>query len=76
MTVFFPGIITCTIPNNGNNGTMVMYITQHNVYMSMQYTANFNSCKNRNKYLKNLVVFLIFSQNIEAVLTSTHNLCF
>ena len=52
----------------------------------MQYTAIFNCCKNGNFQVNNCDSFLIFAQNIdsgytlepprEAVLTSTHNLCF
>ena len=52
----------------------------------MQYTAVFHGCKNVNFQMKNYNIFLIFAQNIdcgytlepphEAVLTSTHNLCF
>ena len=42
----------------------------------MQYTAIFHGCKNDNFQMKNCDTFLIFAQNIEAVLTSTHNLCF
>ena len=51
----------------------------------MQYTAIFYGCKNVNLQMKNYNIFLIFAQNIdcgytleprEAVLTSTHNLCF
>ena len=51
--------------------------------MLMQYTAIFHGCKNVNFQMKNYNIFLIFAQNIdcgytlfEAVLTSTHNLCF
>ena len=54
--------------------------------MLMQYTANFKSCKNDNFLIQNCSIFLNFAQNIdygytveppgEAVLTSTHNLCF
>ena len=49
----------------------------------MQYTAIFNGCKNVYFQMKIFNSFLIFAQNIdhgkaisEAVLTSTHNLCF
>ena len=44
----------------------------------MQYTAIFHSRKNDNFQMKCFYIFLIFAQNIdcEAVLTSTHNLCF
>ena len=47
----------------------------------MQYTAIFHSCKNDNFQLKVFDYFHVFPQNIacgliEAVLTSTHNLCF
>ena len=51
--------------------------------MYMQYTAIFHGCKNDNYQMKNSDIFLIFAQNIDfgymleqAVLTSTHNLCF
>ena len=52
----------------------------------MQYAAIFHGCKNDNFQMKKVDDFLIFAQNIdrgytfnrlsEAVLTSTHNLCF
>ena len=47
----------------------------------MQYTAIFHGCKNDNYRMKKINIFLIFPQNIdcgytEAVLTSTHNICF
>ena len=53
----------------------------------MQYTAIFHGCKNDNfKMIFLEIILLIFAQNIdcgytlnrlnEAVLTSTHNLCF
>ena len=53
----------------------------------MQYTAIFHGCKNDNFQMKVFNIFIIFAQNIdcgytleprlnEAVLTSTHNLCF
>ena len=49
----------------------------------MHYTAIFDGCKKDNFQMKKCAVFLIFAQNIdcgytlvEAVLTSTHNLCF
>ena len=55
--------------------------------MSVQDTAIFHRCKNDNFQMKFFYIFLIFAQNIdcgyslepplsEAVLTSTHNLCF
>ena len=49
--------------------------------MSVQYTAIFHGCKNGNLYMKKCEIFLNFAQNIdrwytEAVLTSTHDLCF
>ena len=54
--------------------------------MSVQYTAIFHGCKNDNFQMKVFDIFLIFAQNIdcgyrlepliEAVLTSTHDLCF
>ena len=49
----------------------------------MQYAETIFGCKNENFHWKNFDIFLIFAQNIdcgypleEAVLTSTHNLCF
>ena len=52
----------------------------------MQYTAIFHGCKNVHFQMKYFNIFLIFAQNIdcgytlerliEAVLASTHNLCF
>ena len=50
----------------------------------MQYNVIFYSCKNDNFQMKKCDIFLIFAQNIdrgytlepEAVLTSTHDLCF
>ena len=43
----------------------------------MQYKNFFLVVKKENFHLKNFDIFLIFAQNIaEAVLTSTHNLCF
>ena len=45
----------------------------------MQYTAIFHCCKNVNFQMKNFNHFLIFillRTYTEAVLTSTHNLCF
>ena len=55
--------------------------------MPMQYTEIFKVVKNENFHWKIFDIFLIFAQNIdcgytlepprrEAVLTSTHNLCF
>ena len=49
--------------------------------MSVQYTAIFHGCKNGNFHMKKCEIFLNFAQNIdrwytEAVLTSTHDLCF
>ena len=49
--------------------------------MPMQYTVIFHGCKNGNFQIKTCDIFHIFAQNIdcvyiEAVLTSTHNLCF
>ena len=49
--------------------------------MSVQYTAIFHGCKNANFHMKKCEIFLNFAQNIdrwytEAVLTSTHDLCF
>ena len=55
-------------------------LTWHYEIMSMQYYAILYGCKNENFQMKNCDIFLIFAQNIdcgyEAVLTSTHNLCF
>ena len=58
----------------------------HYENMSMQYTTIIHGCKHHNFQLKNYDIFLNFAQNIdfrytfghgsEAVLTSTHNLCF
>ena len=42
----------------------------------MQYTEIFKVVKNENFQQKIFDIFVIFAQNIEAVLTSTHNLCF
>ena len=52
----------------------------------MQYLAIFHGSKNDNFQMKNCDIFLTFAQNIdcgltfepphEAVVTSTHNLCF
>ena len=50
--------------------------------MPMQYTKIFKVVKNEDLQQKFFDIFLIFAQNIdceytlEAVLTSTHNLCF
>ena len=54
--------------------------------MSVQYTAIFHGCKNGNFHMKKCEIFLNFAQNIdrwytlerlaEAVLTSTHDICF
>ena len=46
---------------------------KHYANTPMQYTAIFHGCKNYNFQMKNCDVFLILN---EAVLTSTHNLCF
>ena len=58
-------------------------IERHYENTPMQYTAIFRGCKNVNFQMKYFNIFLIFAQNIdcgyaftEAVLTSTHNLCF
>ena len=58
----------------------------HCANMSVQYTAIFHGCKNDNFQMNIFDIFLIFAKNIdcgytferlsEAVLTSTHNLCF
>ena len=55
-------------------------ISFHYENLPMQYTDYFSAVKIENFIRKKLVFFLIFAQNIdrgyEAVLTSTHNLCF
>ena len=51
-------------------------VTVHYENTPMQYTENFLVVKNEKFHRKNFDIFLIFAQNIEAVLTSTHNLCF
>ena len=51
-------------------------IPKHYANTPMQYTAIFHGSKNVHFQMKSLIFFLIFAQNIEAVLTSTHNLCF
>ena len=66
--------------------SMMNNVADHYANTSMQYTAIFHGCKNFNFQMKNCDIFLIFAQNIdcgytlesphEAVLTSTHNLCF
>ena len=58
----------------------------HYANTPMYYTASFHGCKNDNFQMKKYGSFLIFAKNIdcgytlepphEAVLTSTHNLCF
>ena len=59
----------------------------HYANISVQYTAMFHGCENGNFQMKNAICNLIFAQNIdrgytleppltEAVLTSTHDLCF
>ena len=48
----------------------------HYANMSVQYTTIFHGRKNDNFQMKFFDIFLIFAQNSEAVLTSTHNLCF
>ena len=58
----------------------ILYFDLQN--MSVQYTAIFHCCKNDNFQMKIFDIFLIFDRNIdcgytlEAVLTSTQNLCF
>ena len=65
-----------------------IHYTKHYENMSMQYTVIFHGCKNDNFQMKNCNIFHIFAQNIdcgytldgsndsEAALTSTQNLCF
>ena len=57
----------------------------HHENTPMQYTAIFHGCKNVHFQMNFFNIFLIFAQNIdceytleppEAVLTSTHDLCF
>ena len=55
----------------------------HYENMPIQYSAVFHGCKYDNFQMKNCYIFIIITQNIdcgytfnEAVLTSTHNLCF
>ena len=48
----------------------------HYENMSVQYEAISKSGKNYIFRCKNVTFFLIFAQKNEAVLTSTHNLCF
>ena len=60
---------------------MVHRILKSDLYITKicPYTAIFLGCKNVKFQRKNFDIFLIFAQNIvsiEAVLTSTHNLCF
>ena len=55
---------------------MLLLTSDHYENMPMQYTANFHGYKNGNFQMKKCVIFLSFAQNIEAVLTSTHDLCF
>ena len=49
---------------------------KHYANTPMRYTAIFHGSKNINFQIKNCNFFLIFARNNEAVLTSTHNLCF
>ena len=51
-------------------------LTSHYANMSVQYHTIFHGCKNDNFQMKMFDYFHIFAQNSEAVLTSTHNLCF
>ena len=44
--------------------------------MPMQYTEILKGCDNDVLHEKKTKFLLIFAQNIEAVLISTHNLCF
>ena len=63
----------------GQSTQSLVYI--HYANTPMQYSAIFHGCKNVNFQMKFFNIFIIFAQNIdcgysEAVLTSTHNLCF
>ena len=51
---------------------------EHYANTPMQYTAILHGCKKVHFQIQMnfFNIFLIFAQNIEAVLTSTHNLCF
>ena len=58
-------------------------LSYHYENMPMSYTAIYHRCKTNNYQMKNCDIFFIFAQNsdcgytiTEAVLTSTHNLCF
>ena len=53
-------------------------MTQHYENTPMQYTAIFKVVKKNPKIFSRIcfAIFLIFAQNGEAILTSTHNLCF
>ena len=53
---------------------MQKFRTLHYENMRMQYLVIFHCCKNDNFQMKNCDIFFYFC--VEAVLTSTHNLCF
>ena len=50
----------------------------HYVKIPMRYTFTviFTTAKIDSFCMKNCDIFLIFAQNIEVVVTSTHNICF
>ena len=71
-----------TLDHYANMPMQYIPVFHYFVYNKLQY---FTAVKNDNFLLKNCDIFLIFAQNIdygytleppEAVLTSTHNLCF
>ena len=73
-----------TLPLLGKNEMNFLLSSNHYENISMLYTAIFHGCKNGNLQMKKCDIFPIFAQNIdrgyslktEAVLTSTHDLCF
>ena len=80
LTIKSKGVFIFTVSLTSHKGAL------HYENMPMQHTAIFQGCKNDNFRLKYFDYFHIFAQNIdcgysleppiEAVLTSTHNLCF
>ena len=57
------------------NNFFCLFLQLHYANTSMLYTTIFQGCKNDNFQMKNIDIFPIFTLS-EAVLTSTHNLCF